>query len=119
MTQPTNRAVEPPGCDFCSKEIPAFKEYECNDFTIGILVGDDDKPTQVQNTIGNWFACVECAYLIDNDKQEELANRAIRVITKAQGYDFNALPERVRRGIAASVLACHVGFFNNRREKAT
>src|SRR5262245_36108258 len=85
----------PPGCDFCDKEIRAVREYPCDDFTIGAAVGED-APTQVWNSVGSWFACETCARLVDAGNKDALAHRAVGLITKKQlGLDILDIPTHV------------------------
>ena len=63
-------------CDFCCTS-PVFRLYRCANFSAkGKLVFSSGV------SVGSWATCRRCAELVDNDKWDDLTNRAVRKFLK-------------------------------------
>jgi len=65
-------------CDFCQTS-PVFTVYPCSNFVLNGM------PVFPGSSTGTWATCKKCAEFVDNEKWNDLTERAYRKFLKRHG----------------------------------
>lgn len=86
-------------CDFCAQPEPTV-EYPCADFTALVA------PALTDISRGAWWACSDCAALVDSNSWTELATRAVNTVARPEEPEYIVL--------MSYTLALHRAFNSHR-----
>lgn len=103
-------------CDFCGEHSDKWKDYHCATFdnTVQDAFPGSGGPELRTTMTGDWSACPACAFLIDEDKWEELARRSVSMERKRGALD--SLPIGADELLLVAVRKLHGKFRQLRLE---